>query len=284
MAGIGGVHAVPDPVLRGRALAGLVKDLLKADQSRAVLLGEPCDDRLAFADVLFTQRAARVSSLGQAEGLAEDEFDGWEGGLGFRQQPVVNLLVLVQRDISSAVVDPDQDAEHIRFEVQRVPLPAGLQVRDGVAADAAVHEGQPAFRIKRAEFRGDDEAVPVPQDMVGVSVAPAVPVSDRIALKQDAGVGLERRHIENLRCRRPCAGQHGTHQPLSENDRHARTLPFHSVRSATPGRLWHTSAYTGGGRMRVILNLKARRCKGGAGRAGVLYGKRRHYTGTCVKS
>ena len=46
------MHGVPDPVLGGRAYAGILKDLLEFHQRGMMLLGQLCDHRLAFPDIL----------------------------------------------------------------------------------------------------------------------------------------------------------------------------------------------------------------------------------------
>ena len=107
-------------------------------------------------------------------------------------QLVIDLLVLVERDASAVVVHADEDAQHVGLQIERVLLPALLQIEHRVAADAAIDEVELRVRKRRAVPGGDDEDIAVPQDVVRVRTAPAIAVGDRVALEQDARAGRER--------------------------------------------------------------------------------------------
>ena len=106
-----------------------------------------------------------------------------------RENLVVDLFVLDQRH--TAVVDADEDAEHVGLQFERVLLPALLQVEHRIAADATIDEVELQLGKRRPVLGRDDEHVPVPEDMVRVGAAPAIAVRDRIALEQDSGAGRE---------------------------------------------------------------------------------------------
>src|SRR4051812_10204870 len=68
VAGIGGVDAVPDPVVGRGALAGGVEDRLEADEGGMVFLGEAGDD---FTALLGTGAPGFVVLLSRADGERE---------------------------------------------------------------------------------------------------------------------------------------------------------------------------------------------------------------------
>ena len=87
------------------------------------------------------------------------------------------------------VVDTNKDADDIRLQVQRVELPAGVEVHDAVTRNGAIQD-RPLGRMLCADFRGKQMRIaeahahkrPARADEVeGVS---ATRVSDGVALEK----------------------------------------------------------------------------------------------------
>lgn len=60
-------------------------------------------------------------------------------------------------------------------------------------SDAAVEEREVSFGQARAEPGGDDELIPVAEDVVGVFISAAIAVGDGVALKENTRTGSEDR-------------------------------------------------------------------------------------------
>lgn len=85
----------------------------------------------------------------QHKRFAEEQLYLGECRKRISQQLVVFLRKHLDRFL---IVDTDQDAEQIGMGVNRVLLPAGGQVSDGVAADALIEEFNLVFRIQPPVF------------------------------------------------------------------------------------------------------------------------------------
>jgi hypothetical protein len=78
------------------------------------------------------------------------------------------------------IVDANQNRDHIRLQVQAVPLPSGQQIHHPVAADAAVHHL--AVSVLSHQVCLQQARIPAACG-VGVPVVPSPAVRDGISLK-----------------------------------------------------------------------------------------------------
>ena len=81
------------------------------------------------------------------------------------------------------VVDADHNRNPRRLEIEAVALPAGAQILDAVAADAAIEEAHALLRVFRGEPCGCHRGVAVAQ--LVVVYAAAARVGDAVALKKN---------------------------------------------------------------------------------------------------
>ena len=112
-------------------------------------------------------------------------------GFVFFQRAVVFAVVLVP-----VVVDADQDAQHVRLEVETVGLPALVELIDFVAADAAVEDLQIVIGVSGQQLGGGEPGVAAAEGLLRVRggvVAFAAGVGDRVALEQDGLAGADER-------------------------------------------------------------------------------------------
>src|SRR5208283_4423298 len=112
VARVGRVDPIPDPVIGGGAPAGIVEDFLVAHQRRALLRDQPRHDLLPLlhAGLPFLD-AVLPGAARQRERLTEHESEFRVALLRICEQPVVDLLELVEGKIAAGVVEPDEDAE-----------------------------------------------------------------------------------------------------------------------------------------------------------------------------
>jgi hypothetical protein len=106
------MDAVPDPVLGGGALAGVVEDRLETDHSGMIFGGEAGDGLPALLDGggPFVEVLLMLAG-GEGKGFAGDEAEARVGGHGSGEEPVVGLLEFIERHLAAGVVDADDDAE-----------------------------------------------------------------------------------------------------------------------------------------------------------------------------
>ena len=195
VAGIGGMNAVPDPVIGGSALDGVVENSLEMDHGRMILGGEAGDGFLTLPDSGKPGvEVILVLSYRQRKRFAEHNSEARVAGHGIGEQLIVGLLEILERQLSAGIVDANENAQDVWVELQRVFAPAAGEIGDGVAADAAIEKGQIAFRQQGAEPGGDQEGIAVAQNVIGVGGASAVAVRNGIALEEDAGSLTKRGH------------------------------------------------------------------------------------------
>lgn len=179
------MNAVPDPVFGRRALTGVIENLLKMHQGGMMLCRQFRDDPLTLFDSCRPRLPVLLDiAYRERERLTEYQPQIGIHGAGVREQFVVYLLILIQGN-AEVVIDADENAEYIGFQVERILLPSALQISDFVAADAPVDKIVIIFGESRAIFGGDEERVPMPQDVVGVCAAAPIAIRNGIALKED---------------------------------------------------------------------------------------------------
>ena len=125
-------------------------------------------------------------------------------GFVYFQRAVVIVLVLVP-----VVVDADEDAQHVRLEIEAIGLPALGELIDLVAADAAVEDFEMVVGMIDQQLGGGEPGVAVAEGGLRVGggvVLFAAGVGDRIALEQDRLAGCDQRlpaGAVGSNCRRP---------------------------------------------------------------------------------
>ena len=197
VSGLGGMHAVPQPVVgRGQA-AGLVELFLQGNEGATVLFGHAAgglraQGHLAGEGLIAIRPFGHGDggAAGQHEGLQDDELHTGQRLVKLREQPVVHPLELgrahavrVQRDAVPHVVYADEQAQTVRREVDDVALHAGVDVHHAVAADAPVDAIVSAGPVVAQS--GLDE-----QRVAEAHRAPAVRV-DAVASHVGDGIALE---------------------------------------------------------------------------------------------
>lgn len=60
------------------------------------------------------------------------------------------------------IIDPHQNVQHIRLQIQNIPLHPGVKIHDPVAADATVEKPVPPRRIQ-PQPGGDQSGIPLAQ-------------------------------------------------------------------------------------------------------------------------
>ena len=210
MAGVRGMDVIPDPVKRWRALSGLVERSLEMHERRAVLRRQLGNDSLVL-DGLRVRRAVLWSSgeMVHDEGLAKHQLQLGVRSLGFVDDLFIGLLILIECHAMTFVIHANENAQHIRLQIQCVLLPALLQIEHCVAAHAAIEELQLCLWEGRAELRGDDERIAMAEDMIRVCGATAIAIGNRVALEQDARAGSESSDGLRSRNRVGCEQQGG---------------------------------------------------------------------------
>ena len=109
------------------------------------------------------------------------------------QQLVVNLFVLFQGNSLGVIINPNQDTEHIRFQIEGVLLPSLFEVQHCIATDTSVKKSEVQLRRSSTVFRGDDELISVSENMIGVLTSTSITISDGVSLKQNSRVFFEDR-------------------------------------------------------------------------------------------
>lgn len=95
VAAVGGVNAIPDPIISGSFHRGcVVENSLKVDECRSVLGRQFRNDGLSGEDVVGCLWAVVFF-----EGRTEDELELWICGACFGEELVVDLLVFVEGHI-----------------------------------------------------------------------------------------------------------------------------------------------------------------------------------------
>ena len=101
-------------------------------------------------------------------------------GNRFRKQLVVGLFI--DRD-GFRIIDADKDTENVRFQVDRVALPASGEVHDFIAADPAIDENELGVAGIATIFRGDNENITVTQNVILVGVTTTIAIGYGISLE-----------------------------------------------------------------------------------------------------
>ncbi len=102
----------------------------------------------------------------------------------------------------AVVVHADQHAQHVRLQLERVLLPAFLQIEHGVAADPAVDEVKVPLGKGCTKLGREEEHIAVAEDMIRVGAASAGAVGNGVPLEENAGV-LVKNQWAALRAARP---------------------------------------------------------------------------------
>ena len=183
--GMGGVDAVIGPISGRSPRERPIKNALQRNEGRVEIAGNRCDsflDRPERIGHLF-RHGARL----QEERLDQEKADTRILCEQLIQKAAVELQKPGIRDIRLAVVsvvDPYEQGEEIRLNVQRVCLPALRQMLDGLAADSTIDELEPAIRILRPEVRGDEKGVSVTELVGGIDfLRLAESIGDRVTLE-----------------------------------------------------------------------------------------------------
>ncbi len=180
------MHTVPNPVRSRGAFAGVIKYLLKPNQSGAVFGGQSCHDILPGAHTctpFFI--VGQAFSDREGKGLAEHEPEIRIGGERRREECVVVRFVLIDRHAAALVIDPDENTQNIRLEVEHIRGPAFPEIKHGIAGDTTIDEIEVERGKRRSVFCRDDEGVSVAQNMIRIRAAAPVAVRDRITLEEN---------------------------------------------------------------------------------------------------
>src|SRR5690606_30615529 len=192
VAGHAGVHAVARPVARSRLLDGLVEHRLELDERRLRLFGDALRGLAALIELgepLVVHRARA-----EDEGLADDDPRLRERFLRAFEEIGEALLVALDRAVVAAVqlvpdvVHADEDAQKVGRDVDRVLLPALVEIGDLVPRDAAVVDLERILGTRRKEIGSDEERVATTHRARGVRAlvaAIATGIRDRVALEED---------------------------------------------------------------------------------------------------
>ena len=133
MAGRRRMHTVPQPVGVVHALCGSLKHLLQLNKYRILLVSKPAHNLLVPGNLLMPPRPVlRRCACIQNKRLAQDE-PGLRRHLPrLLQHMTVSAFITVGNPArlilqrSPDIIDPDQNAEHIRFQVDRILIPARI--------------------------------------------------------------------------------------------------------------------------------------------------------------
>jgi len=143
MAGKSGVDAIAGPVLGfGAGGDGFVEYGLEGNPEGVVLLSDLFGGGTAMVE--FRKPIVLDGTAAESEGFADDDGGVGEVLFGVFDEGVETIAVAFDGAIVLAthlvphVVDSNEDAEDGGLEVEGVLLPAGLELGDFVAADAAV--------------------------------------------------------------------------------------------------------------------------------------------------
>ena len=143
VAAVGRMDAVPNPVLCWRPFTAASKACWKCTSAAWCLSASFATICCRFWIPSIPRcPVSLLASNGQTEWFAQHEFYIGVGRLDRGKKLVVDPFVLVKRNASSVVVDANQHAQQIGLQIECVVLPTFLQIKNGVAADAAVHEVQ----------------------------------------------------------------------------------------------------------------------------------------------
>src|SRR3989442_10231935 len=185
---------VSGPVLRRALVRQTVEHLLERDEGRSRMAGDALGrgaTLVEFGEPAIVHRAAV-----QHERLEHHDPRARQGSPGVIEQGRVLVLVVLDgagiavAQLVPEVVHADQDAQHVRRQGHSVGGPAGCEVRDLVAADAAIVEPQRAIGMCRERGRGDEQWVARAEGARRVRLGGgAVPtgVGDGVALEEDHG-------------------------------------------------------------------------------------------------
>lgn len=203
--GVGRVGRVPKPESRIWIEPGklLGEEPLEWDEDESAIMCDLPDNPLAADD--FVPCRQRMP-----EGLAEDDCHGWLGPPRVVHHGAKVCLVLFRRCAPAwrKVVDPDEDGNEIgqkrtsrrigerrgiaglvRREGNGVTVPAGEQLRGGVAGNAPVCELKPPFRPVPQIAHGYFGRVAMAEIVVHVVLASAM--GDGVAREENDGTGGE---------------------------------------------------------------------------------------------
>jgi hypothetical protein len=185
------MHAIDGPVLRRGDFHSDVEHRLERHERRAGFLGH-APRRRSIAGKRFDPRVVHKADI-QHERLTNQKLYVGKRVLRtlyecpvirfvFFERPLVAVLVNV-----SEVIHADEDAQHVRLEVEAIGLPPVGQLIHFVAADAAVENLQACVRYIDQQLRGGEPGVSIAHrsERIGLAgrVAVAAGVGDRIALK-----------------------------------------------------------------------------------------------------
>jgi len=157
--------------------------VLRAYKNRVELRGQAFSDlpaEIYLCPVLWPSRPEWAN--GQDERLAQHQLHDWQCRLSHCQDTPVGVFVLFRRNTSISVefradiVDPDQDAYHIRNEIKSIFLPAGLEIQNRVSAATAVYEMKIEVRKICAKASCDQVDVAMPKYVIKVITSAPGPV------------------------------------------------------------------------------------------------------------
>lgn len=174
---------------------------LRVDENCAGLLGDFTSD----GPVLVHACAHGVGAVGFEEERGGEE-DVASDGLGLLDEVREGVLVFAGGDVGLGarglvelapdVVDADHDGEDLGCGGEGVLVPAGGEVADGMARDAAVEDVDAEFGVRCLKPRPDERDVAVAEAEVraprgGLAVGFATCLGDGVADEEEGVVGLE---------------------------------------------------------------------------------------------
>jgi hypothetical protein len=139
------MHAIGRPRFRRCPVLGFVKDTLERHEHRTKFMSELFDHFSALGEL--GEPPVIDHSARQNEWFAEHQFKTRQMILGLGEDLAIDQLISVERDTVlghaaaravPGVVDANKDAKHVGLDIERIELPALLEIGNAVAADAAV--------------------------------------------------------------------------------------------------------------------------------------------------
>lgn len=194
VAGEGGVDAVAGPVFGfGAGGDSVVEHRLEGDPEGVVLLRDFFGGGAELVEL--GEPGVFDGSAAEGEGFADD--DGGVGKVLFSvlDEGVETIAVggdgavIFTVHLVPHVVHADEDGEDGGLEIESVLLPAGLELGDFVAANAAVEDLEVEAGVGAEEIAADEEGIAASEGALVVGLvgflAAAAGVGDGVALEED---------------------------------------------------------------------------------------------------
>ena len=138
------MNTICSPVSLRSTRECLIEDILERNMDGIELLCHFCNDFSAFDE--FRHKKVPVIDIRTDKRIHQNKLDlrksftrpGEE--LSIEADISGNLNAVIVCEMMPSIIDPDQDAEDIRGEIDAVGFPAGIKINDAVSADPTVDE------------------------------------------------------------------------------------------------------------------------------------------------